>query len=133
MQRSPKELRNFGLVVGGVFLVLGAWLLYRAAWGSPTGAVFVILATGLILLGAAVPRILAPAYAVWMLLARVLGWINTRLILGIVFYGLFTPTRLLLAAFGKDLMKGRPAPDLATYWIDVSGETFEAESMEHPF
>ena len=133
MPRSTKELRNFGLVVGGVFLVLGAWLLYRAAWGSPTGAVFVILAAGLILFGAAVPRILAPADAVWMLLAHVLGWINTRIILGIVFYGLFTPTRLLLAVLGKDFMKKRPAPDLATYWIDVSGKTFESESMEHPF
>ena len=128
-----KELRKFGFVVGGVFGALGAWLLYRKGWGSPTGAVFVILAAGLILFGAALPRALAPAYRAWMFLAHVLGWVNTRLILGVVFYVLFAPTRLVLLALRKDPMHRRPAPDMDTYWSEVSNKTSGRESMEHLF
>ena len=44
------------------------------------------------------PRSLTQVYRLWMTVGEVLGWINTRIILGVLFYLLFTPMGLLHAA-----------------------------------
>lgn len=49
------------------------------------------------LLGLLVPGLLVPFYTFWMgYVAAPLGWFNTRLILGIVFFLMFTPMALVL-------------------------------------
>lgn len=49
------------------------------------------------LLGVVVPGLLVPFYKFWMgYVAAPLGWFNTRLILGVVFFLMFTPMALVL-------------------------------------
>jgi hypothetical protein len=87
---SKKDLRSFGYLVGAVFGVIGIWpLLFR---GEPLRLWAVGLSSTLIALGGLLPRVLAPIHEAWMWVGHVLGWINTRILLGIVFYGLITPT-----------------------------------------
>ena len=50
------------------------------------------------------PAALRPVYHIWMKIGHVLGWINTRLILGLVFFVLFAPLALLFKVFGRDPM-----------------------------
>jgi hypothetical protein len=52
-----------------------------------------------------------------MTLGEGLGWINTRVILGVVFYGLFTPVGLLMRLRGKDPMRRNWEPDTDTYRV----------------
>ena len=112
---SKQELRNFGLVVGGVFLLIGLWpLLMRGEgirlWASiPGGA--------LVLFGLILPQALKIIYRGWMAVGLVLGWINTRIILGLVYFGLFTPFGLLMRARGKDLMNKKLVREVETYRV----------------
>ena len=112
---ETKQLRNFGLMVGGIFLLIGVWpaLLGRddaRVWAMVLGGLLVILGLGL-------PRFLRPVYRVWMIIGHALGWVNTRIILGIVFYGLLTPMGLIMRLFGKDSMQRQFVQETATYRV----------------
>lgn len=82
-----------------------------------------VIAVGALLglLGVLVPSLLIPFYKFWMgYVAAPLGWFNTRLILGIVFFLMFTPMAIGLAikrAFTPqdDPLARRPRPG-QSYW-----------------
>lgn len=110
-----KELRQFGLMIGSVLIVIGLWpLVFRGDplrwWAVAPGAV-------LILLGSALPLVLRPIHAGWMWIGHVLGWINTRILLGIVFYGLVTPIGLIFQLIGKNTMQTAYAKEGQTYRV----------------
>jgi hypothetical protein len=100
---SDKVLRQFALVVGvgfiGIFGLLLPWLWERAYPFWPW-----ILAAVLGLGGLVAPRLLAPLYKGWMKIGHVLGWINTRIILGVVFFVVIWPAGLIMRVFRKDPM-----------------------------
>ncbi|HXX74375.1 MAG TPA: SxtJ family membrane protein [Nitrospiraceae bacterium] len=112
---NKKQLRDFGLVVGGILVVIGLWpLMFRGQslrlWAFGLGVV-------LMALGAVLPMLLAPVHKVWMWIGHVLGWINTRILLGIVFYGLVTPIGLMFRLIGKDTMRHEIAEASPSYRV----------------
>ena len=111
-----KELRNFGLLVGAVFSVIGFWpMVWR---GEPLRLWAILLGGVLILAGGLVPMWLAPIHRGWMWVGHVLGWINTRIILGVIFYGLITPIGVVFRLLGKDTMRQTFSDDSQTYRVD---------------
>ncbi len=110
-----KELRSFGLIVGGVFLVIGLWpILFRGEaprlWSLGIGGV---LAT----LGVVAPTSLKQVHRGWMKVGHVLGAINTKIILGVIYYGLITPMGVVMRLMGKDSMHRVLQKDAATYRV----------------
>jgi len=112
---TTKQLRSFGLTVGGVFALIGLWpLILHAAdprWWS-------VVVAGILIAPALVyPNSLFWPYKGWMFIGHVLGWINTRIILGVVFYLIVTPIGIVRRWLGKDPMGRRLQPDLDTYRV----------------
>lgn len=114
-QTDVKQLRSFGLTVGGVFLLIGLWPLVWRGEGMRFWAV--IPAAVLIPLGLILPRVLAPLYKGWMAVGHVLGWINTRIILGVLYYGLVVPMGLAMKLLGHDPMRRAWVPGMDTYRV----------------
>ena len=112
---TTKQLRSFGLTVGGIFALIGFWPLFFTGVGPRSWAVG--LAACLLIPALALPKILFWPYKGWMMLGHVLGWINTRIILGVVFYLIVTPIGAVRRWLGKDPMGQRLRPDLDTYRI----------------
>ena len=52
-----------------------------------------------------------------MALGEALGWINTRIILGLVYYGLVTPMGVMMRLLGRDPMRRRFEPAANTYRV----------------
>jgi hypothetical protein len=50
-----------------------------------------------------------------MAVGRVLGWINSRIILSIFFYMILTPVGILFRLLGKDPMRRRYDPAAGSY------------------
>src|SRR5215813_7549427 len=101
--RETKLIRSFGLIVGGIFVVMGVW---PWLWGSQSLRLWRFILGGiLIVLALAWPRSLAQVYRCWMAVGEVLGWINTRLILSGLFYPLFTPMGWYMRLRGQDPMR----------------------------
>ena len=112
---DQKTLRSFGLLVGGVFSVIGMWPL--VLHGKEPRLWALALGILLILFGVAYPRALTHVYRAWMKIGHVLGWINTRIILGVIFFGLFTPMGLVMRMFGKDSMRRALIQGTDTYRV----------------
>jgi hypothetical protein len=110
---KEKQLRQFGWLVGGIFLLL-AVLPALTRHASPRTWALVV-GGALTVLGTLAPKGLGPVYRVWMAIGHVLGYVNTRLILALMFYGVFTPLGLLIRLFGRDPMNRAFDKTAATY------------------
>ena len=129
---GPAELRKFGLVVGGVFLAIGAWTLYREK--SPyVSRPALGLGGALFLLGALAPALLYWPHRVWMAFAHALGWFNTRVILSALFYVVLTPIGLLMRLVSGDPMDRKIEPARKSYWHDREKKPFDPADYEHQF
>ena len=113
-RRSYRVEREFGLIVGGILILLSAWWLYRGKFATATQ---IILPIGslLVLLGLVWPRSLVLLNRVWMALASVLSFITTRIILAVVFFLVLTPIGLIKRAMGWDPLHRR-AQQEPSYW-----------------
>ena len=98
-----------------------------------SGQIVTVLGLGLLLFGLLMPRALKHVFRGWMAFALVLGWINTRLILGVWVYVGFSLTHLYLLIRRQDPMSRRPDSGRSTYWNDVSHRELTPSSLEHPF
>ena len=63
------------------------------------------------------PRSLARVHWVWMVVGETLGWINTRILLSLVFYGIVTPMGIIIRHFGRDPMRRGFEPTVETYRV----------------
>ena len=68
-----------------------------------------------------------------MKFAFVLGWINTRLILGIFFYLILTPVGLIMRLFGRDPLHRKLDRKATTYWEKRGSVEFKRERYERLF
>jgi hypothetical protein len=127
--KQTRELRNFGLVVGGLFILIGVWPMVWRGTGPRAWAL--ILGGPLVLLAIAAPRLLTWPHRAWMALAHVLGWVNTRIVLGVAFFAVFTPMGLVMRLLGKDPMRRRFDPMAQSYRVNRSPR--DATHMQKPF
>jgi len=123
-----RQEREFGLIVGGAFLLLGSWWLYRGKFSSVS---HVILPLGILLIAFALifPRVLRLPNKAWMLLAEGLSFISTRVVLAIVFFGLITPIGVSKRLFGWDPLNRR-AGRRDSYWLPYSGRQKDPRHYE---
>ena len=119
---EKKMIRSFGLFVAGICVVLAAISLWRRNAVSP----IVIGVGAYFLVGAFVQPILRPVFKVWMKIAFALGWFNTRLILGILYYFLFSPISFVQRLMGRDQLR-LARPQDASLWtpkpVHVGGKS----------
>lgn len=92
--------RSFGISVGGVLLLIAAYQFWRgrllpAEILGGIGAVLVVL-------GYTAPTLLKWPSAVWWKIALVLGYINARVLLTVIFAIVLTPVSLAWRVFGRD-------------------------------
>ena len=109
-----RELRKFGLLVGGVFLLLALWFGWRQ---KPFYPWFLLPGIPLLALGVVWPMSLKRVYLAWMTLALVLGTVVSTLLLTVLFYLVVTPVGGLARIMGKDFLNRRWDRQAASYWI----------------
>ena len=77
------------------------------------------------------PATLKPVYFAWMKFGNMMNWINTRLILGILFYVIFMPIGLIMRIMGKDPMHRKLDSDASSYRIESTNDA--RDNVEHPY
>ena len=117
-RRSFRVEREFGLIVGGVFVLLGTWWVYREKF-SGVSRVFILLGATLALLGTVFPRALIYPNKAWMKLAEALAFVMTRIILGLVFFLIVTPIGVIKRLTGWDPLNRRSGRS-PSYWRPYS-------------
>jgi hypothetical protein len=103
---SIKQLKEFGYLIGFVFPVLIGWLL-PALFGHGFRVWTLWVAIPGVILGLVAPELLRQPYRAWMALGHVLGFINSHVILGLVFIIVLQPTAYLMRVLGHDPLRLR--------------------------
>jgi len=99
---SKTTLRKFGSVLMVGFALIGLVpVLFRhqnPRWWSVTVSLLAGSAA------AVLPAVLRYPYFLWMAVGHALGWVNSRIILGAIYYILFAPARGILMLLKHDPM-----------------------------
>ena len=101
---SKKALREFGLLIGFGFPILIGWLIPSLFGHEFREWTLWIGIVGLIL-GLTAPRLLHYPYKIWMALGHVLGWVNSHIILGLVFIFVLQPIAYIMRLTGYDPLR----------------------------
>ena len=106
--------RSFGWTFTGLFALIGAW----GAWqgGSHYHPWLFALAALTALVTLTRSEWLGPLNRAWMKFGALLHHVVSPVVLGILFFGVFTPMGKAMRLFGWDAMKRAWDPAAPTYW-----------------
>ena len=101
---SEKILREFGLIIGFLFPVLIGWIL-PSLGGHPFRLWTLWIGIPSLILAILRPGILLYPYRFWMKLGLILGWINSRIVLMLVFLIVLQPIAFIMRLLGHDPLR----------------------------
>jgi hypothetical protein len=127
---TDAQARKTALLVAAVLLALAAWNFYR-------GRMTVVIVLGsiggaLLLIGLLLPAVARRFHIVWMKFAAILGYINSRILITLMFYGLITPFGFLSRLLGRDTLNRR-GKTRESYWIPRATTRQAKEGFERQF
>ena len=132
MKFSEIELpsnRKFGFFFTFAFAAAAAYFFHAASitWAY----VFVTAALIFLLITLIKSDVLLPLNKLWMRFGLLLGMIVSPIVLGIIFFGLFTPIAILMRLSGRDELRLK-FTQKASHWIS-RGEPIKSDSFKHQF
>ena len=115
IKSEKADLKKFGLFMGTVLFLGSLYLLWKqqqtyAVGGFILAGVFAVLA----FVG---PVVLKPLQRAWMAMAVVMGFVMSRIIVAVIFYGMVTPIGLAGRLAGKKFLDLKMDKAAASYWI----------------
>ena len=126
-----KGLRRFGLTTGAIIVALFA-LFFPWVFDATSMPIWPWLLASLLWMPALfIPSVLRPVYTTWMKIGHAIGWVNTRIILGVLFFVMILPMGLIMRLFGKDPMARKRDKSASSYRIKSISEA--KDRLEKPF
>ena len=121
--------RKFGFFFTFFFAVPAVYFYYSAnvSWAY----VFIATASIFLLITLIKSDALLPLNKLWMRFGLILGMIVSPIVLGIIFFGLFTPIAILMRLSGRDELLLKYAQK-SSHWIS-RGEPIKSGSFKHQF
>lgn len=127
---ARRDLRNFGLLVGGILLALAAWCFYRGKAAAPY---LLVCGAPLFVLGLIAPPALRRIYLAWMAMALVLGIIVSTILLTVFYFLVMTPIGWIARAAGHDFMHRRFDRNAPSYWSRRPPSELNPQHLEQQF
>ncbi|HZS36035.1 MAG TPA: SxtJ family membrane protein [Polyangia bacterium] len=130
-EKSPRRRAlTFGLGCLIAFALVGFWL-YRRKHHPLAGELVAGAGGALLLAGIVAPPALLAVRAVWMKLAGAIGWVNSRILLGVFFFLVVTPIALIRRIRGREALTFKPGGG-ESYWR-IRDEQYDPKHYEHPY
>lgn len=127
---TEKDMQNFSRMVGGMFVLIGVLLFL---FGGERFAYFFVVGGVLLLLGVLAPHLLRPVQYIWMYSAVVMGWVMTRVVLGVLFYLIVTPLGFCMRMAGKQFLIMQWESKTSSYWTLREARQKQKESYTVQF
>ncbi len=116
-----KDIRTFGLGLTAVFIAIGSMQIYKGHTGMALG---LYLGSGVVLLlSLLAPLVLKPVYKILTAIGHKIGWINSRILLGVLFYVFFTPVAVVFKLIGRDPLDRKIEKEKSSYWVPRKHDT----------
>ena len=129
--KPQQQGRKFGLTMAVAASFFALLALYRHH--PRASLVLFIIALAFLAFALVAPKLLEPVEAAWMAFARVLGAINTRIIMGLLYLIFILPLGLIFRLFGRDQMKRRRIAGQISNWEDYRARQRDARHYENMF
>lgn len=128
---SEKQLRQFGLMMAGVFSFFAVVFFYKN-WIIATGilGVLILFFGGM---GLIAPGSLLSIHNKWMRFAEVIGNFNAKVILSLTYFLVFTPIRMVASVFRDDPLNRKIEPEKESYWLDCEPPDPDPKRYEKQF
>jgi hypothetical protein len=127
---TDAQARKTALLVACVLLALAAWFFYRGR--TTTAIIFTGVALALLVMGFFVSPLARRFHTYWMKLAALLGYVNSRILLSLLFYMVFTPYGVVMRLAGRDPLRRRGAKR-ESYWTTRKRTRQPREQFERLF
>ena len=114
MTETLPSNRKFGLLFCVVFAAVAALLWWKGRASYPIAAA---LSAAFLLAAFAFPSVLQPLNRAWMAFAVLLHKVTSPIILGVLFFVLFTPVGLFMRIRKRDVMRRRFDRSAESYLI----------------
>ena len=101
---SKKKLREFGFLIG-IFLPLFFGFLMPLIFGHNPRVWILLITLPILFITLFFPLKLLRIYQYWMFIGKILGWINSKLVLGLIFIIVLLPMALIMKIIGYDPLK----------------------------
>ncbi len=113
------QLRQFAWFSLIGFPAIG-WLILHLWHGASTTTAWVFTAIGvaLFLLGMANTKLIKPVFVGLMIVAVPIGFVLSTVVLGLLYYLMFTPVALFFKLTGRDKLNRRLDPQATSYWFE---------------
>lgn len=132
LKADKKELRHFGLIMG--IIIAGVFgVLIPVIKGKSILIPAVVIGAAFLAVAGVAPKLLQPIFKAWMVLGNILGWINSRIILGAFYFLMFVPISLFFKLTGRDILARRFDKKLVTYRVKRTYDKDIGSGMEKPF
>ena len=131
LRSEIKDLKQFGSALTGILMVFGVvnFLKGRASW-YPW---FFSLSGAMILLVLIAPRRIKPIFIIFTKVAHAIGWVNTRVILALIYFIFVTPIAIVMRIFGKDPLDRSIDKNEMSYWAKREAAKPAKEKLEKQF
>jgi len=128
---SKTQLRQFGLLMAGVFSFFCVVFFYKK-WVIAAGVLglLILFFAGMGLLA---PIGLTPVHRKWMWFAESAGNFNTKVILGLAYFLVLTPIRIISSAFREDPLRRKFEKHKKSYWLDREPRDSDPNRYEKQF
>ena len=127
---SPKELRDFGLIMAGMLIIMFGFVLpWIFSYSTPYWPFIAAIVFAVVALLR--PVLLGPVNRVWLKISDVLGWINTRLVMGVMFFLLIAPIGILMRLLGKNTLSLKISDEQTSYRVVT--KVRDKKHLEKPF
>ena len=132
MDKQKKNLLVFGYGLSLILAIIAARLWFKHGFMLIQP---VLLLAALVFMALTFFRldILLIVYNRWMKVAGKIGQVVSSLILGVLFYGVFSPVGLMVRLLRKDLLNQRMDTKNKSYWIKKNLEPFSKERYQQQF
>ena len=130
-EATKKQLRTFGITLALVLIIFGFIQFLKGnifIYKCLFGLAFVTLTTAFL-----IPIVIKPLYIGALYLSHALGWFNTRLILGILFYLIFTPIAMIFRIIGRDPLERKFDKNAPSYWKIRKATEFDKSNYERQY
>lgn len=124
------QARKSALVVAAVLLGIAAWNFYRGR--TTVVVIFASIGAALVVSGLLVPPAARAFHKAWMRLAVFLGHVNSRVLLMLMYYLVFTPYGLASRLFRRDPLRRR-GDRQESYWVERKATRQTKEQFERLF
>ena len=114
MRATLPSNRSFGWTFTAVF-VLGA--AYSAWKGGPWMGALLVLALATAAVTLTRERWLTPLNRAWMKVGELMGRVVSPVVLGVIFFGVFTPAGAIMRLLGRDAMCRSFDAAARSYWV----------------